>query len=85
MATSKTRGLKKVCSRVIKGEGLKVDGTLKKGYKYVNGKPKKVTAKKKATPKKRTAKKKAVKRKAATRKKAATRRKTTRRKTTKRK
>jgi hypothetical protein len=79
MATSKTRGLKKVCSRVIKGEGLKVDGTLKKGYKYVNGKPKKVTAKKKAATKKRITKKR------VTKKKAAPRRKTTRRKTTKRK
>ncbi len=71
MATSKTRGLKKVCSRVIKADGLKVDGTLKKGYKYVNGKPKKVTAKKKAAPKKRVVKKTA-------------KRKTTKRKTEKR-
>jgi hypothetical protein len=79
MATSKTRGLKKICSRVIKAEGLKVDGTLKKGYKYVNGKPKKVTPKKKTAPKKRTAKKR------VTKKKAAPRRKSTLRKTTKRK
>lgn len=31
------RGLKTVCSRVVKATGLKVDGTLKKGYKYVKG------------------------------------------------
>ena len=31
------RGLKKVCARVVKAIGLKVDGTLKKGYKYIKG------------------------------------------------
>ena len=31
------RGLKTVCARVVKATGLKVDGTLKKGYKYIKG------------------------------------------------
>ena len=61
------RGLKKVCARVTKTEGLKVDGTLKKGYKYQAGgkivkvavKPitKKKVIKKKAVAKKKPAKK----------------------------
>lgn len=29
--------LKKVCRTVIKTEGVKTDGTLKKGYKYKKG------------------------------------------------
>jgi hypothetical protein len=54
------RGLKKVCARVVKATGLKVDGTLKKGYKYIKGgKVVKVVPKKK--PIKKTAKKRAVK------------------------
>jgi len=36
------RGLKTVCRRVIATVGLKVDGTLKKGYKYVGRKVVKV-------------------------------------------
>ena len=32
-----TRGLKKLCSRVIKAEGLKSNGTLKKGFRYLKG------------------------------------------------
>lgn len=52
------RGLKTVCKRVIKQVGLKVDGTLKKGYKYVGGKVVKVAPKVKA--KKPVAKKKVV-------------------------
>jgi hypothetical protein len=28
---------KRLCSSVIKREGLKKDGTLKKGYRYVKG------------------------------------------------
>ncbi len=32
-----TRGLKKLCSRVVKAEGLKANGTLKKGFRYVKG------------------------------------------------
>ena len=28
---------KKMCSRVVRREGVKIDGTLKKGYKYVKG------------------------------------------------
>ncbi len=39
------RGLKKVCSSNMAVTGLKVNGTLKKGFKYVNGKPKKVVKK----------------------------------------
>lgn len=36
--TKKTvRGLKKVCRSVVKSTGLKTDGTLKKGFKYVKG------------------------------------------------
>ncbi|RKR11127.1 hypothetical protein C8C83_2824 [Flavobacterium sp. 90] len=58
------RGLKKVCSGVVKATGLKADGTLKKGYKYIaGGKIVKVTPKstvKKKVVKKPVAKKKAV-------------------------
>jgi hypothetical protein len=50
------RGLKKVCARVVKATGLKVDGTLKKGYKYIKGG--KVV---KVVPKKKPVKKRAVK------------------------
>ncbi|WP_281238165.1 hypothetical protein [Flavobacterium praedii] len=68
------RGLKTVCSQVIKATGLKVDGTLKKGYKYVAGgkivktsatpcKAKKVCAKKMVAKKKPVAKKKTTTRK----------------------
>jgi hypothetical protein len=54
------RGLKKVCARVVKATGLKVDGTLKKGYKYIKGgKIVKVIEKKK--PVKKRAVKKVVK------------------------
>jgi hypothetical protein len=54
------RGLKKVCARVVKATGLKVDGTLKKGYKYIKGgKVVKVVPKKK--PIKKPVKKRAVK------------------------
>lgn len=31
------RGLKTVCSHVVKATGLKVNGTLKKGFKYAKG------------------------------------------------
>lgn len=31
------KGLKKVCSSVLKATGLKSDGTLKKGFKYIKG------------------------------------------------
>lgn len=56
------RGLKKICSGVVKATGLKADGTLKKGYKYVaGGKIVKVTpktvAKKKPVTKKKTIRK----------------------------
>jgi hypothetical protein len=58
------KGLKKVCSSVIKGTGLKSDGTLKKGFKYIKGgkivKVKAATTKAKPV-KKKTAKKKTVK------------------------
>jgi ribosomal 50S subunit-recycling heat shock protein len=62
------RGLKTVCSHVVKATGLKVDGTLKKGFKYIKGgkivkievpsKAKKVIVKKPVA--KKPAKKKAV-------------------------
>lgn len=51
---------KKLCSKVIKREGVKADGTLKKGYRYAPG-GKIVKAKpaaKKPVAKKRTTKKK---------------------------
>lgn len=58
------RGLKKVCSHVVKATGLKVDGTLKKGFKYIKGgkivavaKEKKPVVKKKTVAKKKVAKK----------------------------
>jgi hypothetical protein len=58
------KGLKKVCSRVVKATGLKSDGTLKKGFKYVKGgkivKVKAATAKAKPV-KKKVPQKKAVK------------------------
>ena len=42
-----TTTAKKLCRKVIAQEGInKSTGRLKKGYKYVNGKPKKVTPKK---------------------------------------
>jgi hypothetical protein len=68
MAVKKTsvRGLKTVCSRVLKSTGLKADGTLKKGFKYLKGgKIVKVTVK--PTVKKKSVKKKHVKK--ATKKK----------------
>lgn len=52
------RGLKKVCSGVVKATGLKADGTLKKGFKYIAGgkivkvAPKPVAKKKPVTKKK---------------------------------
>jgi hypothetical protein len=55
------KGLKKVCSSVLKATGLKSDGTLKKGFKYIKGgkivKVKTVTAKAKPVKKKVTKKK----------------------------
>ena len=62
-AKRKTITAKKLCSKVIQREGLKLDGTLKKGYKYTpGGKVVKVVAKKKvATKKKVVAKKTATK------------------------
>jgi hypothetical protein len=69
------KGLKTLCSHVVKATGLKVDGTLKKGFKYIKGgkvvkttptpsKTKKVCAKKpvakKPAKKKTVAKKKPV-------------------------
>jgi hypothetical protein len=63
------RGLKTLCSHVVKATGLKVDGTLKKGFKYIKGgkvvkttptpsKAKKVCAKKPVAKKKTVVKKK---------------------------
>lgn len=58
------RGLKTVCNRVIKQPGLKVDGTLRKGWHYVKGKPTKTVAKKKpTTTKRKVAAKKTTKKK----------------------
>lgn len=55
------KGLKKVCSSVLKATGLKSDGTLKKGFKYIKGgkivKVKVVTTKAKPVKKKVTKKK----------------------------
>jgi hypothetical protein len=55
------RGLKKVCARVVKATGLKVDGTLKKGYKYIKGGKIVKVIEKKKTVKKKPVKKRAVK------------------------
>jgi hypothetical protein len=74
MATKKptVRGLKKVCSHVVKATGLKVDGTLKKGYKYATGgKIVKVAPAKKPVAKKKVVKKSVAKKKPAVKKKAA--------------
>ena len=76
------RGLKKICTHVVKAIGLKVDGTLKKGYKYATGgkivkvvakKPivKKPIAKKKTVAKKKPAAKKTVAKKPAAKKTVA--------------
>lgn len=49
----KTITSKKLCSKVIPREGIKLDGTLKKGYHYTpGGKVVKVVAKKKVATKK---------------------------------
>jgi len=42
MATTKRKkttgsGVKKACRKMIKQEGVKANGTLKKGYKFVKG------------------------------------------------
>ena len=34
---TKTISSKKLCSKVVRREGVKVDGTLKKGFRYVKG------------------------------------------------
>lgn len=73
------KGLKTVCSHVVKATGLKVDGTLKKGYKYISGgkivktaaATKKPVVKKKTAAKKKPAKKPVTNKKPATKKKAA--------------
>lgn len=55
------KGLKKLCSSVVKATGIKTDGTLKKGFKYMKGgKIVKTTAKKEIF-KKKGAKKKTIK------------------------
>jgi hypothetical protein len=85
------RGLKTVCSQVLKATGLKVDGTLKKGYKYIAGgkivktsttpcKAKKVCAKK-PVAKKKTVVKKTVVKKTASKRKTVAKKKPTARKT----
>jgi hypothetical protein len=81
------RGLKTVCSQVLKATGLKVDGTLKKGYKYIAGgkivKTSTTPCKtKKVCPKKPVAKKKPVVKKTALKKKPVAKKKPTARKTT---
>ena len=69
-AKKRTITAKKLCSKVIRREGLKIDGTLKKGYRYSPGgrvvkvvAKKKVATKKKVVAKKATAKKKVVRKK----------------------
>lgn len=52
---TKKTSARKLCSTVIKREGVKVDGTLKKGYRYAKGGK---IVKAKATTKKKTVKKK---------------------------
>ena len=54
-AKSKKASVKKACRTLIKQEGVKADGTLKKGYKYVKGGK---VVKAKSAAKKTTAKKK---------------------------
>lgn len=73
------RGLKKLCSHVVKATGLKVNGSLKKGYKYATGGKivkiapavKKPVAKKKPAVKKPVAKKKPAVKKPVAKKKTA--------------
>lgn len=66
MTKTKKTTAKKMCRKVIKVEGVKSDGTLKKGYKYLKGgrvvkaAPKKVVAKRKVVAKKKPAKRKAT-------------------------
>ena len=36
-AKKSPRGIKKVCASVVKAEGLKADGTLRKGHRYLKG------------------------------------------------
>jgi hypothetical protein len=56
-AKRKTITAKKLCSKVIRREGLKIDGTLKKGYHYTpGGKVVKAAPKKKVAAKKPTVK-----------------------------
>jgi hypothetical protein len=71
-AKKRTITATKLCSKVIRREGLKLDGTLKKGYHYTPGgkivkaKPapkKKAVVKKKVVAKKKPASKKKVVRK----------------------
>lgn len=67
------KGLKTVCSHVVKATGLKVDGTLKKGFKYITGGKivKVAAATKKPIAKKKVVKKPVAKKKPAVKKKAA--------------
>ena len=60
-AKRKTITAKKLCSKVIRREGLKLDGTLKKGYHHTPGGKVVKAAPKKATSKKPAAKKKVAK------------------------
>jgi hypothetical protein len=70
------RGLKKVCSHVVKATGLKVDGTLKKGFKYATGgKIVKVAPSKKPVAKKKVVKKTVAKKKPIAKKKPTVKKK----------
>lgn len=66
-APAKRTTAKKMCSKIIKRDGVKADGTLKKGFKYAKGgrvvkvAPKKPVAKKKVGAKKKVAAKKGLK------------------------
>lgn len=58
------RGLKTVCRRIVRPEGVKADGHLKKGFKYLKGG--KVV---KSGTKAKTVKKSPVKKRSSTKKK----------------
>ncbi len=55
------RGLKTVCNRISPKYGHKVDGTLRKGFHYVDGKATKVVTAKSKTKRKPVAKKRIAK------------------------
>jgi len=50
-APAKRQSAKSLCRKVVRVEGLKINGQLKKGYKYQNGKVVKATSTKKVKKK----------------------------------